>query len=115
MVVSDGLDQCHQFLDICVITPSEAVEQCIAVVESTDVERRNKRPLIVSLKAAKAAFEREGWEVGAQMLTVFEYKVRAQIQRDNPAEAAMFIECVENIANTLECVVQTPRKEEDGE
>jgi hypothetical protein len=115
MVVSDGLDRCLQPLDICVITPSEAVEQCIAVVEATDVERKNKRPLIVSLKAAKAAFERDSLIAGAQILEAFNHKVRAQIATANPDEAAMFIECAENVLDALECVLQTPRKEEDGE
>jgi hypothetical protein len=112
MLVSDGRDTCNQFLDICVITPEEAVEQCILLVESTQVERKNKRPLLVSLKAAKAAFTRDGLHVGAQMLRVFQYKCRAQIERNNAAEAALFTDTAENIIKALECVVQTPRRDE---
>jgi len=110
MVTSDGRANCHQFLDICVITASEACEQLITVVENTQVERKNKRPLIVSLKAAKAAFERDGWKVGELMLRVFEYKVSAQIARHNPAEAAMFIDSAQHIISALECVVKQPRR-----
>lgn len=112
MVVSDGRAQCQQSIDVCVITPSEAVEQLIALVESTDVERKNKRPMIVSLKASKAAFERDGIGVGAQMLVVFEHKVRAQIARQNSAEAAAFTEAAEKILSALECAIQTPRQDE---
>jgi len=112
MVVSDGLAQCQQSLEVCVITPSEAIEQLIALVESTDVERKNKRPLIVSLKASKAAFERDGIGVGAQMLVVFQHKVRAQIARNNPAEAAAFTEAADKILSALECAIGTPRQEE---
>ena len=110
LMVSDGRATCHKFLDLCVITPSEAVEQCIELVENTQIERKNKRPLLVSLKAAAAAFDREGWHVGAQMLEVFQHKVRAQVARNNPAEAALFTECAEKILDALECSSATPRK-----
>jgi len=113
MVADDGASRCHQPLDICIIEPSEAVEQCMALVESTALERKNKRPLLVSLKAAKIAFDREGWKVGKLMLRVFEFKVYAQIWRQNPAEAATFIECAENISKAIECAVTTPRKHHD--
>jgi hypothetical protein len=84
------------------------------LVESTTLERKNKRPLLVSLKAAKAAFDREGWRVGNLMLRVFEFKVYAQIWRHNPAEAASFIQCAENIIKAIQCVVKhTPRKGDD--
>ena len=113
LIVSDGKTTCQQDLSITVIEPSEAVEQLIALVESTHVERKNKRPMIVSLKAAKAAFDRDGWKVGAQMLRVFEYKVIAQIYSRNPAEALMFIDAAENIINAVKCVIKQPRKGDD--
>ena len=111
MVGNDGRDQCHQFLDLCVITPREAVEQCILVVDQMSLNRQNKRPLVVSLKAAKAAFVQDGWKRGAQMLSVFQSKVRAQVARQNPAEAALLIQSAQNILDALECVTQTPRDE----
>jgi hypothetical protein len=113
MLASDGRAQCHQFLDLCVIEPSEAVEQIIHLVETTPLERRNKRPLLVSLKAAKAAFDRDGWKVGASMLRVFQHKVRAQIARHNPAEAAMFIDAADNVIDAIKCVIKQKRKGDD--
>jgi concanavalin A-like lectin/glucanase superfamily protein/HYR domain-containing protein/Ig-like domain-containing protein len=103
MLVTDGTDRCHQFLDVCVIAPSEACELLIDLVEGTQVERKNKRPLIVSLKAAKARFDRESAEVGAQMLKVFQLKVSAQIARNNPAEAAAFTAAAQNVIDALQC------------
>ena len=112
MVVSDGRDRCHQFLDVCVITASEACEQLIMLVENSQLERKNKRPLIVSLKAAKAAFKRDGIGVGGQMLQVFQQKVRAQIARQNPAEGAMFNQAAEDVIRAVECAVNLPPKNE---
>jgi hypothetical protein len=44
------------------------------------------------------------------MLKVFQNKVRTQVARSNPDEAAMFIESAENILKSIECVVsKTPR------
>ena len=110
MIVSDGRARCHQFLDLCVITASEGCEQVISLVDGTSVDRRNKRPLIVSLKAAKAAFERDGTGVGGQMLQVFQHKVSAQIARQNPAEAAMFDKAVTDLIHAVECSVKLPPK-----
>lgn len=112
-VTDDKGGKCEQIIQVTVITPSEAVEECIDLVESTPLERKNKRPLLVSLKAAKAKFDREGWKSGASMLRVFQFKVQAQIARRNPAEAAAFIECAENIINAIKCVIKLPRKGDD--
>ena len=58
------------------------------------------------------AFEREGMGVGAQMLEVFQHKVRAQIQRNNPAEAATFNQAAQNILKAIECSLQAPSRDE---
>ena len=109
LIATDGLGSCQQTIEVCVITGSEMVEQLIALVESTPVERKNKRPLIVSLKAAKAAFEGEdGIRLGGQMLQVFQHKVRAQISRNNPAEAALFDAAAQQVIDAVECSVNLP-------
>jgi hypothetical protein len=112
MIASDGNTSCQKQLDICVITGAEAVEQIIALVESTAVERHNKRPLIVSLKAAKSAFEQDSVSRGGQMLQVFQHKVKAQISRQNPAEAALFDAAAEGVIRAAECSANLPPKNE---
>src|SRR5439155_11144788 len=37
-------DSCSTVLDFCVISAGEAVEQCVTLVEQTDLDRQNKRP-----------------------------------------------------------------------
>jgi hypothetical protein len=72
-----------------VLSGCEAVEELIMVVNDSVVERGNKRPFIATLKAACAAFERGSDGAALNMLNhAFMNKVRAQISRDNPAEAA---------------------------
>jgi hypothetical protein len=96
---------CTKTLNVCVITASEAVEECIELVEGADVARKNLRPLVASLKAAGASFERGNFTSGLNQLKAFENKVRAQIARDNPDEAAAFIECAQRITQALGCGV----------
>jgi hypothetical protein len=106
LVVSDGRAESRCERRVCVITASEAVEQCIALVEGSNVVRKNKRPLIASLKAAAGSFDRGSFESGVNQLQAFQNKVRAQIARDNPAEAAAFIECVQKIIDAIHCASQ---------
>jgi hypothetical protein len=103
LIVSDGSGVCRTDLDVCVITPGEAVEGCIALVEQTDVTRRNKRPLIATLKAAAASFDRGSLTSGVNQLGAFQNKVRAQIGKDNPAEAQMFSDTVQKILDAIPC------------
>ncbi|HXI51461.1 MAG TPA: CHRD domain-containing protein, partial [Candidatus Saccharimonadales bacterium] len=104
LTVSDGkggVSNCQT--NVCVISAGEAVEQCISLVESTDVARKNKRPLIATLKAAAASFERGNFGAGLNQLHAFQNKVRAQIAPSNPAAADAFIACSQAIIDAVDC------------
>jgi len=101
--VSDGIDHSDCSVDVCVISASEAVEQCAALVDSISVDRKNKRPLIASLKAASASFERGSFDSGLNQLHAFQNKCRAQIGRSNPAEAQALIDCAQKISDAIAC------------
>jgi len=104
LTVSDGrggVSHCDK--NVCVITAGEAVEQCILLVEQTEVARKNKRPLIASLKAAVASFDRDDFQPAMNQLHAFQNKVRAQIARANPEAAAAFITCTQAVLDALQC------------
>jgi hypothetical protein len=94
---------CTATLNVCVISPSDAVEQCIDLVETTPLNRKNKRSLIATLKAAAASFERGNVNAAFNQLHAFENKVRAQIATHNPAAAQAFLDCAQNILNAVTC------------
>ena len=98
---------CTTTLNICVVAPSEAVELCIDLVEQTNVDRKNKRPLIASLKAAAAAFDRGSAGAGFNQLRAFQNKVRAQIGNSNPAAAQAFINCAQQLIDAVGCSMLT--------
>lgn len=103
LVVNDGLASSTCERRVCVITAGEAIDQTIALVESTTVARKNKRPLIASLKAAGASFDRGSINSGLNQLKAFQNKVRAQIAKQNPAEAAAFIASAQKIIDAVNC------------
>lgn len=100
---SDGTAESRCTKEICVVTAGEAVEQCIELVNNSAVARRNLRPLIATLKAAAASFDRGDLTPGKNQLEAFQNKVRAQIAKQNPAEAAAFIECAQKILDAIDC------------
>jgi hypothetical protein len=103
LCVSDGLAASACSLDVCVITAGQAVEQCIDLLDNMNLERKNKRPLLASLKAATASFDRGNIGSAMNQLKAFLNKVRAQVAPANPAGAAVLADCVRGILTAVEC------------
>ena len=104
LVVTDpqGMS-CSTSVNLCAISACEAVQQCIDLVDNATVERKNKRPLIATLKAACASFDRGDFIPAMNELQAFQNKVAAQIARANPNEAAAFITCAQQILDAIQC------------
>jgi hypothetical protein len=103
LTISDGQATSTCRFEVCVMGAGDAVQQCIDLVDATDVVRKNKRPLIASLKGAQASFDRGNAESGRNQLNAFVNKVRAQIGNSDPAAAAAFIECAQAIIDAVNC------------
>ena len=88
LVVSDGQCEADISVTVDVITPADAVEGLIAKVDAADIGSRNKRPLIATLKAAMASFERGSFLSALNQLEAFIHKAGAQIGRTYPGLAA---------------------------
>lgn len=108
LTVSDGRATCSSVVEFCVITAGEAVEQCVALVNGANLGTKNKRPLIASLKAAGASFDRGSLESAVNQLEAFQNKVRAQVAPRWPAEAAAFIRCTQQILDAVDCAAAQP-------
>ena len=85
-----------------VITAGEAVDLLVALVNDSSIERKNKRPFIASLKAAGASFDRGNNTSAINQLHAFQNKVRAQIGKTNPAEAAKWIRLAQSIIDAVD-------------
>jgi hypothetical protein len=102
LTVSDGTDQTAVPTSFCVITPGGAVDQCVALVDSADIE--NKRPLIATLKAAMASFDRGNHASAVGQLRAFQNKVQAQIAPQHPEAAQLFLGYIEDLLNATTCM-----------
>jgi hypothetical protein len=101
--VSDGRAVSTCETNICVISASDAIDRCILLVDGSNVGRKNKRPLIANLKAAAALFDEGHFLPAVNQLEAFQKKVLAQIAPTQPAEAAAFIACTQQIIDAVTC------------
>jgi hypothetical protein len=89
-------------LTVEVLSGSEVLEELIALVDSSDIERKNKRPFIATLKAVVASSERGQLHTAANQLHAFQNKVRAQVGPANPVEAAEWIRLAQDLIDAFE-------------
>jgi hypothetical protein len=88
MLVDDGRHTVTEAFDVDVISACEGDEDLISLIDAANLDRRNKRPLIATLKASCASFERGSFNSGANQLNAFQNKVHAQVFPSNPALAS---------------------------
>jgi len=88
-------------LTIEVISIDEALGLLIDKVNDSSIARKNKRPFIATLKAATASSARGQCHTTANQLHAFQNKVRAQVSRDNPAEAECWTRWAQYIIDAL--------------
>jgi hypothetical protein len=103
LVVSDGQAESRCVSRICVLSGSEAIDQIIAMVDGSDVARKNLRPLIATLKAAGASCDRGNFAPAIGQLGAFQNKVHAQIGKTDPAAANAMIAAVQKILDAIHC------------
>jgi len=98
LVVSDGALSATNAFSVEVLTPAQAIERLIALVNA---RWPRARPLVASLKAALASIKRGNTRAAINQLEAFQSKVRVQVQPQNPALAAEFIAASQEIIVAL--------------
>jgi hypothetical protein len=89
-------------ITVDVVTAGEAIDELIAKVNASSIERRNKRPFLASLKSAAAAADRGQAHTAQNILGAFQNKVRAQVAKANPVEAQAWIRWAQAIIDGLQ-------------
>ncbi len=84
-----------------VITPAEAVVIVIGLLDDSNLPRNRRQPLLASLGAAAASFERGHFTAGANQLEAFQHKVRAQVAPFAPKLAEELIRAAQTILDAL--------------
>jgi hypothetical protein len=103
LVVDNGRCAGTASITVEVLSACEAVELLIDKVNNADLGRRNKRPLIATLKAACASFDRGNCVSGVNQLEAFQNKVRAQIGGVNAALADEIIALTQEVLDCIDC------------
>src|SRR6185503_7474092 len=103
LIVDDGRCTRTTTIVVEVLSACEAVEEIITAVDNADIGRSNKRPLIATLKAACASFDRGNCDSAVSQLHAFQNKVRAQVGRQNPAVADRIIALTQNVLDCVDC------------
>ena len=89
------------FVTVEVITPAQAVGLVIEMVENSALSQKSQQPLLVSLQAAAASFDRGNPVPGVNQLQAFQNKVRAQVAPSYPALADQLIAAAQAIIHSL--------------
>ncbi len=90
-----------QTFTITVLSPAQALGLLIADVERADLGRINKRPLLASLYAARAALQRGNSRAAINELRAFESKLQVQVAPVYPDLAQEWISEAEAIIGTF--------------
>jgi hypothetical protein len=99
--VDDGAEVGRQSLTVEVNTLGAAVEQLAIYLGQSGLERQRKGPLLATLKAIFASFERGNFISGQNQLRAFQNKVRAQVTSRDPLLAAELIRQSELIMSVV--------------
>jgi hypothetical protein len=100
--VSDHESADTDAITLEIISPGEAVEDLIALVEEAAFPRARKRPLVATLKAALVSLDHGKTSSGLNQLQAFEHKVRAQAAIVDSTSAPVLIDRVSRLVGILE-------------
>ncbi len=101
LVVNDGLATGTNNVTVEVVTPAQSVGILMALVQESELSRMRQRPLLATLNAAAASFERGNLIAGLNQLHAFQNKVRAQVERLDPVLADQLIASAQVIMDAL--------------
>lgn len=101
LAVSDGTDSASASVVIEVILPGEAINALILLIEESGISAQGQRPLLATLAAANAAFDRNDFIPAYNQLRAFQNKIKAQIAPSDPALAAELIEIAQSILYSI--------------
>lgn len=101
LVVSDGQLTGSATVTVEIITPAEAVGFIMGLVQDSSLSLNKKKPLLASLRAAAASFQRGRMNAGVNQLFAFKAKVRAQVARQDRELARDLIASADEIIKAV--------------
>jgi hypothetical protein len=93
-----GTTRCEK--TVTVIDGNDAIDEIVTLVENSNIGRKNKRPLIATLKASAASFVRGNCVSGVNQLEAFVNKVAAQL-KDFPATQTLLTNAAQAVIDAF--------------
>jgi hypothetical protein len=97
LLVDNGQTIATTTVKVSVIRGSEAVANLVSKVDSSELSRKSKRPLIESLEVACDSFDASSCSTAVSQLNTFQNKARAQVAPSNPGTAQELISHAQSI------------------
>lgn len=107
LIVDDGEDDNADTLEIEIITLDEALDEISGAIVESELLRKDKRPLFVTLDRVSDSFEKWHLEGAIRQLRVFQQKVRAQVAGHHPELAARLIGAGDQLIEALESYLES--------
>jgi hypothetical protein len=101
LVVSDGTASATNHFEFEVVTPASAALELSVMLQEADIPNRNKNPLLASLRAAMAAFDRGNFGAADNQLRAFQQKVRVQLAPIDPELASELLAAAQALLDQL--------------
>jgi hypothetical protein len=102
LVASDGKATGTDQVTLEVISPADAVRLLIVLVENSPLPGNRKTPLLASLRAASASFDRRHSGPAVNQLQAFQHKLSAQVDRRNPGLASELDDIAQQIIDSVQ-------------
>ncbi len=84
-----------------VISPAQSVALVMGLLDELNLGSKNRQPLLASLKASAASFDRGSFTAGINQLQAFENKVLAQIAPFDQQAAEALVAAVQTVIDAL--------------
>ena len=100
--VGDGIAVSSDSITIDIVSGTHTVQELINMLISSALARKSLPPLLATLNAATDAVLRGSTGAASNQLRAFQNKVRAQIERADPALAGRLIDLAQQVIDSME-------------
>jgi hypothetical protein len=114
LLVSDGLQQISCTTTVCVINASQAVEQCLELLNNFKLPAKRSVPLIASLRSASTLFGHSNLVQGMDHLEMFSARVNSVLGSAYPTETDALIRRSQTIIDAIRCAADRSLDENAG-
>ncbi len=101
VIVNDGVAMLDAPISFEIVTAADLLETLSSRIKESSISRKDKRPLLETLKKSGSEFDRNKLKQALEKLEHFQKKVRTHIVRDNPESAQEWLAFTDQILDAF--------------